>query len=201
MLLSVACASNEQSVCIDEQRFASEVLRSDFGDGQNFGQEDFPSPIFGGPRGGGSSQGSLDVVSLGDGGLVEVGFSGTEIVDGLGPDFIVFENPFLVDGDAESPLAELARVSVSEDGETWHEFPCQPEAFPYTGCAGWHPVLANVEENDVSPFDAEAAGGDAFDLAELGLTRARWVRIVDIAGDDVAFDLDAVSVVNAECSE
>ena len=44
------------------------------------------------------------------------------------------------------------------------------------------------------------AGGDAFDLAELGLEEAQYVRIMDVGlgeylGETGGFDLDAVSVV------
>jgi hypothetical protein len=169
-----------------------------FGDGQNFGQDSFPAAIFGGPRGGGTAQGSLDVVSLGDGGFVVLGF-GAEIVDGPGTDFLVFENPFDVGGDSTRPLAELGRVAVSADGETWHEFPCTADQYPYGSCAGWHPVLANVDDNDIDPFDPSVAGGDPFDLADLGLERALYVRITDVPGDDGVFDLDAVAIVHAEC--
>jgi len=52
------------------------------------------------------------------------------------------------------------------------------------------------------PLDAALSGGDAFDLAELGLERARFVKIQDVSGLGAApsagFDLDAVGIVNAE---
>ena len=43
--------------------------------------------------------------------------------------------------------------------------------------------------------------GDAFDLADLGLSRARYIRIQDTGSNDYAgltggFDLDAVAIVN-----
>jgi hypothetical protein len=54
--------------------------------------------------------------------------------------------------------------------------------------------------------DPETAGGDAFDLGEVGLRQARFVRIVDVTeehygerkwceGDAGGFDLDAVAAV------
>ena len=60
-----------------------------------------------------------------------------------------------------------------------------------------------------APFDPSTAGGNAYDLAEVGLTHARYVRIVDRteeacpeAGPDKpitnGFDLDAIAIVNAE---
>ena len=51
------------------------------------------------------------------------------------------------------------------------------------------------------------AGGDAYDFADVGLTHARFVRIRDKSGEVCpdaggsnadGFDLDAVSIVNAE---
>jgi hypothetical protein len=63
-------------------------------------------------------------------------------------------------------------------------------------------VLANPDQNDIDPLDPEAAGGDAFDLAELGLEFVRYVRLEDMPDDapDIrTFDLDAVAIVNAGC--
>ena len=48
----------------------------------------------------------------------------------------------------------------------------------------------------------EADPIDAFDLADVGLVEARWVRItdrVDLQGMNGVFDLDAVGLVNAAC--
>lgn len=182
--------------------FAVEAVDHEFGTGQDFGQEDFPSPILGPPRGLGSQQGSLDVVSLGNGGWVVVAFGESRIVDETGPDFIVFENPFFLDGDSESVYAELATVAVSEDGERWHEFPCDAIEAPYGACAGWHPVFANPDENEIDPLDPETAGGDAYDLGDVGLAAARFVRITDradLGGANNVFDLDAVGAIHASC--
>lgn len=181
--------------------FASTVRDHEFGPGQDVGQDDFPDLVLGPPHGLGTGQGSTDdVVSLGDGGFVELGFGEAVIVDAPGVDFLVFENPFFVGGDPEEPFAELGEVSVSEDGVTWRTFPCHAESYPYEGCAGWHPVLANPEENDLDPTDPEAAGGDPFDLADVGLSFARYVRITDVSdGAGTSFDLDAVSVVHPGC--
>jgi hypothetical protein len=113
----------------------------------------------------------------------------------------VFENPFYAGGDPNAPVAELGRVAVSLDGEQWQEFPCEPgDAPPYPGCAGWTPIQADVTDAESpSPYDAELAGGEAYDLADLGLSQAKFVRITDIEGDEVVFDLDAVAVVNGLC--
>ena len=73
-------------------------------------------------------------------------------------------------------------------------------AFP--GCAGVTPTFSHPD-NSVSPNDPEVSGGDAFDLADLGLQSARFVRIRDTGtnpyeGVAGGFDLDAVAVVNGE---
>lgn len=181
--------------------FATEVVAYEFGEGQDFGRDAFPEQVLGGPQGGGLTQGSLHVTSLGDGGWVELGFSPRTIVDGDGPDFIVFENPFYAGGDPTAPVTELGQVSVSLDGEKWHTFPCEPgETPPYPGCAGFTPVQADVTDAESeSPFDPGRAGGESYDLADLGLQEAKFVRITDLAGDDAIFDLDAVAIVNGRC--
>lgn len=184
-----------------ETVFATEVVGYEFGPGQSFGQDGFPASVLGGPYGQGETAGSLDVVSLGDGGFVELAFYDRVIIDGAGPDFIVFENAFHA-GDADGPLFfEPARVSVSEDGVTWYKFPCEDGETPTDTCAGLEPVVFNVEEDSAASLDPATSGGDLFDLAELGLTEARYVRITDLEGDGAVFDLDAVAIVNGRCED
>ena len=183
-------------------RFVTSSPFHAFGPGQDVGQAAFPAPTLGPPKGAGTEQGSLDVVSLGNGGVVSVEFGGTLIVDEPGPDFIVFENAFWAGGDSTQPFAELGTVEVSNDGKTWVGFPCDALSAPYGSCAGWHPVFANADENSVDPLDPAVAGGDAFDLADVGLSQARFVRITDradLTGVAGVFDLDAVGVVHAQC--
>lgn len=181
-------------------RFVTSVVDHEFGDGQDFGQEEFPAPILGAPLGGGCCQGSLDVTSLGEGGFVIVEFDGNVIRDGDGPDFIVFENAFVPSGaEASAVFAEVGSVSVSQDGVEWLSFPCTADEYPFGDCAGWRPVLSNPDESEISPFDPETAGGDAYDLGELDLEWARYVKIEDRADVDGTFDLDAVAIVHAGC--
>ena len=107
-----------------------------------------------------------------------------------------------MNGDPTKAFAELATVEVSDDGVTFHTFPCTATTYPYGSCAGWHPVLANVDTNSIDPTDPSVAGGDAFDLADFGVSGARFVRItdrVDHTGRAGAFDLDAISIVHAAC--
>ena len=180
-------------------RFVTGAIAHSFGPGQTFNQDIFPQPILVPPKGGGCCAGSTDVVSLGEGGTVTVEFEDNTIVDGPGPDFIVFENAFDIGSNPQMPYAELGTVEVSEDGIQWVGFPCTATQYPYDGCAGWHPVLANADSNSIDPTDPSVAGGDAFDLADISVTAARYVRITDRADLNTVFDLDAVSIVNALC--
>jgi hypothetical protein len=169
------------------------------GDGAGFGQQEFPQVIYGEPKGLGTHQGSTDVLSLGKGGVIVVGFGVSSIVDEDGTDFVVFENAFYANDDPTKPFAELAEVSVSEDGATWKTFPCHSSGYPYDGCAGWHAVFANPAKG-ISPFDPDA-GGDPFDLADIGVASARYIRIHDISNyggaPSAGFDLDAAALLHA----
>ena len=180
--------------------FATEVVDVTYGPGAGFGQDQMPGIVLGPPVGGGELMGALDVVTLGNGGSITLAFAGA-IEDGEGPDFIVFENVFFVGGDPAMPWAEIASVEVSTDGETWETFPCTATAAPYDGCAGWSPTHAGSDES-IDPHDPAQAGGEAFDLADVGLTEARFVRVVDradLAGFSGTFDLDAVALVHWAC--
>lgn len=168
-----------------------------------FGAESMPGVIFGAPRGTGTLSGSTDVLSLGTGGEIILSFAPLTIVDGEGPDFLVFENAFYANGNPERPYQELAEVSVSDDGETWWTFPCGGDAGS-AACAGRTPVLS-APGNDIPADDPSRAGGDAFDLATVGASRARFVRIRDVGSQGCAgagspgsngFDLDAIAVVH-----
>jgi len=184
----------------DSARTASCVVSFEPGPGAGFGQDRFPEVIYGEPLGNGTTSGGLDVLSLGDGGSIVIGFGGNAIVDGDGVDFIVFENPFFAGGDPNKIYAELGEVSVSADGSTWHTFPCAEGESPPVGCAGYAPVFANGDLG-IASTDPAVSGGDAFDLAELGVAEARFVRIRDLQGigasPSTGFDLDAIAIVNA----
>lgn len=191
---------------IRADRFVMKVESVTYGPCAGFGQAQLPGIVQGPPLGGGDLHGSLDVLSLGTGGQIVLSFGDNAIVDAPGPDFIVFENPFYVGGMQSDVFAEPGEVSVSEDGTTWKTYPCTATAAPYGACAGWHPVYS-TPDNGLSPFDPKVAGGDAFDLADVGLTEARFVRIVDKTNEACAmgssvdtngFDLDAISIVHAK---
>ena len=196
VLAGCAAADEEGDAC---PNFATEVVSAQFGPGQSYGQDAMPDAVLGPPRGGGEHSGSLDVVSLGDGGEIVVGFGPALIVDGPGPDFVVFENAFTPVGSPGLVFAELASVEVSADGSHFVAFPCtadDAEPPPYGACAGWHSVLLDGHDG---PFDPSTAGGDAFDLADVDLSEVRFVRVRDRADLPSVFDLDAVGLVHPTC--
>jgi len=178
---------------------AVSVVSFSAGSGSGFGMASLPDIVLGPPQGAGNVRGSVHVLSLGRNGEIVLNLGDCALVDGEGVDLIVFENAFLISGDPENPYAELGAVAVSEDGVTFVEFPCSGGGFPFTGCAGWNPVYSSPS-NGISPFDAANAGGDHFDLADIGVELAHYVRIRDLGtagfGTSVGFDLDAISVVN-----
>jgi len=118
-------------------------------------------------------------------------------------------------------------VSVSQDGVTWSTFPCalvSGEAPYHPGCAGIYPVLANgndpgtphasipsdvpiqnlIGQNALTLPAPPGSGGDSFDLADVGLAWARYVRIEaasfvggPVGADNAGFDVDAVAAVRS----
>jgi len=181
-----ACASSQG-------QFATEVRSHSFGGGQNFNQATrFPQAILGPPVANDPSS----VVSLGNGGWVVLQFAGNAIVDGPGADFTVFENP-------QPNFKELATVAVSDDAQHWVEFPCTAaqDAIDVGFCAGVG-VVYSSPKSGISAGDPAVSGGDHYDLADISVTHARFVRItdrVDLTGVAGVFDLDAVAIVHAEC--
>ena len=191
--------------------FITGVVSFDPGPCAGYGGDDVLGSVEGPPQGGGASMGSTSVVSLGNGGTIVVSFAPDSIIDGPGTDFIVFENTFIYDGVRRD--AEPGEVSVSEDGVHWTTFPCsdtsmnEPDGgWGATECAGLNPVYSNPD-NDISPTDVAKAGGDDFDLARIGVTSAKYVRIRSVVtgescpdgGDGIGkngFDLDAIAIVN-----
>ena len=189
--------------CSDRAVFATEVVAFEPGSNAGYGQRDMPGIVLGPPDPGLPTSGSLDVVSLGAGGVIVLGFGDSAIIDGPGFDFIVWENPFWVGGDESAPFAEFGEVSVSSDGEQWLTFPCNPlleDRFD-PGCAGWRP-RTDFDLCDIDSIGPESMGGDAFDLADLNVERVRYVRIRDLSdtgrGMAAGFDLDGVGIIHAD---
>ena len=188
-----------------------DVVSFDPGSGAGFGAALLPGIVQGLPTGDSDSQGSFDVVSLGEGGSITLEM-GCPINDGEGVDFVVYENAFFIalpgeDNELTEPLVfgEPAEVSVSVDGEEFVAFACTPNRQRddgVNGCAGGAPVLANARNGLTGTPEG---GGDGFDLAGLDVDDDLlsdgfgFVRIIDRgpggAGDNVGFDLDAIAVV------
>jgi hypothetical protein len=183
----------------DADPFADAVVELSSPDATTFGHAKLPDIVLGPPGG------VYDVASLGCEGSIVLELDPPGIVDGPGPDLIVFENPF--DG-----FPEPGEVSVSDDGETWMVFPCDPVSL--LGCAGVTATLA-VPDSGIDPTDPSVAGGDSFDLAALpeSPTAVRFVRIEDRSraywealgglsycdpgnGGSGGFDLDAIAAVH-----
>ena len=174
----------------DPNPFITSVISYEPGAGAGFGQDQFPNVIYGPPQGAGQNAGGLDVLSLGQDGVIIVSFV-SPIIDGPGEDLIIFENGF-------TGWSEPAIVSVSQDGDTWFEWPCElvDETRLDEGCAVITPVLSHPD-NCIDARLVEQAGGDAFDLSVLGLSEALYVKIQDagVSGPG-GFDLDAAAIVH-----
>lgn len=160
-----------------------------------------------------------DVVSLGDGGAITLGFV-AGIGDGPGVDFAVFENGFFAPGGL---FGELAFVEVSSNGVDFARFESETlqayavegyepiEPTDYDGLAGRHPLGLGTG------FDlATLAAHPLVGAGRLDLANVRQVRVVDVIGDGSTmdaleapifdpyptafaaggFDLDAIGVVH-----
>ena len=170
-------------------RYATEVAWFEPGAGAGYGARSMPGAVLGAPGPGGPARGSIEVLSLGIGGAIALGFSGGVIVDGPGDDFVVYENPFRYGPGGASLFSEPGEVAVSEDGELWTVLPCEPATG--AGCAGFEPL------------GERGGGGDRFDLGSFGVRSARYVRITDrssgaAVGPTAGFDLDALEVLAPE---
>lgn len=195
-----------------------------------FGATSLPGIVLGPPGDSPATQGSTSVASLGNGGFAVVVFEDVVIEDGPGPDFIVFENPFFVGTAPQSEaedyqiFAEPGFVEVSPDGVSWHAFPYDAQALAaalganidraqvpqLVGLAGITPTFTGnwTVPDDPLVWDpsgvggVSGAGGDAFDLATVGLAEARRVRITDAGsqngptGSAEGFDLDAIVILH-----
>ncbi len=205
-LASLVLVLSANSLRADEpDPFVDRVVTCKVGEGGGYGEKMLPKIVLGAPHGGGKLQAGTDVLSLGKGGSIVLEFVDNEVYDGPGPDLLVFENAFLQDPGDDPNLGffELAKVDVSLDGKEWKSF--QYNTTTREGCAGYHPVHANSDTpdgRDIPPTDPEKAGGDPFDLADVGLEVVRFIRITDLdnaAGEKgtAGFDLDAVGAVHS----
>jgi hypothetical protein len=206
-LLLLILIINTSNLFSNEARgFIDTVFAYHFTQTQTIGQgsEYFPKNIFGPPCRIASAQmqaaADSDVVSIGKKGWLIVGFKDKYVVDKEGPDFTIFENPFLNNA-TQKVFAEPAKVEVSQDGINYIEFPYDEKTLE--GCAGVRPVYGKKD-----PFDPTQSGGDRFDLKDLGLKYIKYIKITDISeivskypgskyyqpeGLVLGFDLDAVA--------
>ena len=61
----------------------------------------------------------------------------------------------------------------------------------------WCSPSLSHPNNCIDARDPELAGGDAFDLADIGLSEAKYIRVTDSGTSGPGgFDLDAISIVN-----
>lgn len=178
--------SGGQPPSLETAQLAATVISAPRDTGQGF--RDVQRAI-NGVRGGGATQGSLDVYSLSlqpDDELV-LAFD-APVLDGEGPDLVVFENAFEV-ASGEGRYMDPVVVEVSADGEDFVAFPhsygltdYSSEPSDWVGFAGITPVLLHEEDHPVDPLSPEA-GGDAFDLSllEPPLDEIRFVRLTAAA--------------------
>ena len=131
--------------------------------------------------------GTMDVVSLGDGGTATLTFD-SPIYNGPGPDFAVFENGLHPDTDSTMTLyfLELAFVEVSSDGEHFFRFPAvtnvqsevQLENADAMDPSQIHNFAGKYEAMYGTPFDLD----EVADNALLNKDRITHVRLVDVVG-------------------
>jgi len=191
--------------------WADSVAVFEPGAGAGFGSEPqyFPHNVLGPPDTSATEfVGSADpseILALGLGGRIVLVFVDNLIVDGPGPDFTVFENAFIRQFGAAAglPYAEPALVGVSRNGQNFVYFPF--DSLTLQELAGVHPTRGHAD-----PTDPDSSGGDAFDLAEIGMDSVRYIELRDVTAiiknnpqhpywDATlnGFDLDAVVAVHS----
>ena len=171
----------------------------------------------------GKPGGTMDVVSLGDGGVATLTFD-SPIYNGEGPDFAVFENGFANAQHPDEYFLEIAFVEVSSDGENFFRFPAVSNVPFETQLNGSGTIVPTLIHNFASKY--EVFYGTPFDLDEvednalLDKNRITHVRLIDVVGSinpeyatydseghivndpfptpfgSSGFDLDAVGVIH-----
>jgi hypothetical protein len=163
---------------------------------------------------------SSDVVSLGDGGSITLGFDNA-IYDGDGFDFVVFENSF------SDSFLEFAFVEVSSNGIDFFRFeadyapdsdtPTQISAFGSADTTEYDNLAGKYKQGYGTPFDLSELDG----ISGLDINNIQAIRLVDVVGSldplygstdkdgdlindpystpfsSSGFDLDAIGVINA----
>ena len=133
----------------------------------------------------GKPGGTMDVVSLGDGGKATLTFA-SPIVNGPGPDFAVFENGLVNAQDTTICFLELAFVEVSSDGEHFFRFPAISKVQDTVQVGSFDCIHASLLHNFAGKY--QVFYGTPFDLDEvednalLDKNKVTHVRIVDVVG-------------------
>ena len=170
----------------------------------------------------GKADGTMSVVSLGDGGMATLTFA-APICNGDGPDFAVFENGF------DDNFLELAFVEVSSDGIHYFRFPSisltpsniQVGSFSSLDCTKIHNLAGKYRALYGTPFDLDDLDEDPL-LDKMHITHVRVIDVIGCINPDYAtydsqgnivndpwptpfassgFDLDAVGVIHAATSQ
>ncbi|MBE7439738.1 MAG: LIC_13355 family lipoprotein [Spirochaetales bacterium] len=152
------------------------------------GSFDDPSRATNGICGAGNDSGSLDVYSLEQTGarsVLTLEWAGKKVSNGVGVDFVVFENAFRISGSSTALFMDPLIVEVSRDNSKYcgfaPDYTASPESSYSNNPAHWQrfagrtPVLYNVLTNPLSAdaiFDSTQAGGDGFDLSDLSDSNA-----------------------------
>jgi len=185
---------------LDSDPWGDEIVF--FNEGTNWnklGQNFFPENVLGKPGQSFCPQSDdplfnpEEFLSLGDGGEIVIKFTNNRIINNAGVDFTIFGNASYSHTDS-SIETRTGIVSVSQDGTTWYDF--DYNAASLTGFCGLTPTA-----DWTSPLNPYISGGDSFDLSDVGLSWASFVKIKDcgqITQDDGTFALDAVVAVNSE---
>ena len=122
---------------------------------------------------------STHVTCLGAGGRITLGFPGF-IQNGPGADLVIFENAIA------DTFLECAYVEVSRDGVNYVRFPNHSLTPAAVGSFG------SVDPTNLTGLGCKYRQpyGEPYDLSEVGLSEAAYVRLVDVVGDGTAFDSD-----------
>ena len=130
--------------------------------------------------------GTMDVISLGDGGSAILTFA-TPICNGYGPDFAVFENGLVNAQDTTLCFLELAFVEVSSDGVNFFRFPAICNIPDSVQLGTFDCALATQIHNFAGKY--EVFYGTPFDLDEvednplLNKNRVTHIRLIDVVGN------------------
>jgi hypothetical protein len=159
------------------EEMADTIISAPYNNGESFRDQ---NSAINGVRGSGLFGGSLDVFSLaqtGTGAEMIVSWSGREIYNGDGIDFVIFENPWIIGSDSNVLFIEPTIVEVSRDNISYCGFNPSFSSNQYSRdpsnwlrFAGLKPVLYNEDSNKLpsdSIFNVNQSGGDGFDLSDL----------------------------------